>query len=178
MGGCGMMRLKKDKLATYHAQRDFEQSPEPKGTLSTKSSDSIFVVQKHAASHLHYDFRLEVDGVLKSWAVPKKPSLTLHLKRLAVETEDHPLDYATFAGEIPEGSYGAGTVEIWDTGTYKNIKKNKSGKPVSMKQCLKNGTIEIELFGKKLHGAYALVRMHNKPKDWLLIKVEDLQTPK
>jgi bifunctional non-homologous end joining protein LigD len=170
-GGCGMTRTK-DPLKTYRTRRDLEQSSEPRGTVSKKRSEHIFVIQKHEASHLHYDFRLEIGGVLKSWAVPKRPSSDPKIKRLAVETDDHPLAYATFSGTIPEGSYGAGIVTIWDTGTYTNIKKDTQGKDVAMRQCLKKGTIEIELKGKKLKGNYALVRMNGAQKNhWLLIKM-------
>lgn len=133
----------------------------------------IFVIQKHAASHLHYDFRLEVDGVLKSWAVPKGPSTNPAQKHLAIMVEDHPLSYARFEGVIPEGKYGAGTVMVWDTGTYRNI-KTKDEKLVPMDQCLKNGRIEIWLEGKKLRGGYALIRTKLHEKDnWLLLKMND-----
>lgn len=129
----------------------------------------IFVIQKHDASHLHYDFRIEVDGVLVSWAVPKGPSRDPRDKRLAMPTEDHDLTWAQFEGVIPEGEYGAGTVMIWDRGTYKNIKE-KEGELVPLSDCLKRGTVEIFLEGKKLHGGYALIRMEDG-KRWLLIKM-------
>jgi DNA ligase D-like protein (predicted 3'-phosphoesterase) len=132
----------------------------------SKSKDPIFVIQKHQASRLHYDFRLEIDGVLKSWAIPKGPSTNPKDKRLAVPTEDHQIEYADFEGVISEG-YGAGTVMVWDTGTYKNISKQ-----VSMVKCYKNGRIEIFLHGKKLKGAYALVKFASKSQ-WLLIKMND-----
>ena len=139
--------------------------------------DPCFVIQKHDATRLHYDFRLQVGRKLKSWAVPKGPSTNPQEKRLALPTPDHALSYADFEGVIPEGDYGAGTVMVWDTGTYKNIKK-KDGKIVPMSQCLKNGTIEVWLEGEKLKGGYALVKTR-LPKDkgkedkWLLIKMKD-----
>ncbi len=131
----------------------------------------IFVIQKHDASTLHYDFRLEINGVLTSWAIPKGPSLSPKNKRLAIMTEDHPLSYANFEGVIPSGEYGAGPVLIWDRGTYKNIKQ-KNGKTIPMKKCLEEGHIEIELQGKKLQGSFAIVKFRGK-KNWLLIKMQD-----
>jgi DNA ligase D-like protein (predicted 3'-phosphoesterase) len=127
----------------------------------------IFVIHKHAASHLHYDLRLEVDGVLASWAVPKGPSMVVDEKRLAVHVPDHDLDYATFHGVIPEGQYGAGTVEIWDHGTYDNLKSH------SMSECIKKGRIEVRFNGKKLKGDYALIQthMHGDTKNWLLFRM-------
>ena len=120
---------------------------------------------------MHYDFRLEIDGVLKSWAIPKGPSMNPRDRRLAVLTDDHPLSYKSFEGIIPKGEYGAGAVIVWDRGKYKNIKKNKSGAPITMKGAFKLGTIEVVLRGKKLKGAFALVRMSGK--NWLLIKMKD-----
>ena len=116
-----------------------------------------FVIQEHHARHLHYDFRLEMDGVLRSWALPKGPPQKAGIRRLAVEVEDHPLDYINFEGSIPEGQYGAGTVEIWDTGTY-TLEKMASDE------------LKFILHGRKLHGPFALVRLENRPQDWLLIK--------
>ncbi len=130
------------------------------------------MIQKHAASTLHYDFRLEVDAVLKSWAVPKGPSLDPRQKRLAVPTEDHPMDYAQFEGVIPEGEYGAGTVIVWDIGTYRNLKE-KDGGEVPLVHCLENGHVMVWLEGKKLRGGYALIRTSGKDKRWLLIKMAD-----
>ena len=129
---------------------------------------NIFVVQKHFARHLHYDFRLEIGGVLKSFAIPKGPPKIAKEKRLAILTEDHELSYASFEGEIPKGEYGAGKVEIWDRGYYKNVRKDKRGKSVPMKKCLDEGVVEIELFGKKLKGKYTLI--HMKENNYLLIK--------
>lgn len=160
------------KLKAYHEKRDFAHTPEPKGGKGGKGNS--FVVQKHDASHLHYDFRLEVDGVLKSWAVPKGISKTYNEKRLAVQTEDHPLDYGKFAGVIPEGHYGAGTVEIWDAGTYDTISHTPSKNPI--RDSIKAGRVKVKLHGKKLKGTYALVAMHTpdeKQKNWLIFRVKD-----
>ena len=164
-------------LSKYKKKRDFRKTTEPGGEKKiTKGAKPIFVIQKHDASHLHYDFRIEVNGVLKSWAVPKGPSTDPAQKRLAVPTEDHPLEYSTFEGVIPEGEYGAGTVMVWDTGTYQNL-KNKDGKSVPMERTVRDGHIEIRLEGRKLRGAYALIRTGNGEKDsdtrWLLIKMKD-----
>lgn len=157
----------------YEEKRDFEKSPEPKSSGKKNSGNSaMFVIQKHDASNLHYDFRLEIDGTLKSWAVPKGPSTDPSEKRLAVPVEDHPIEYGNFEGVIPEGQYGAGTVMIWDKGTYQNLKK-EDGKTVPMKECYKNGKIEIFLKGKKISGGYTLVKMKNRDGNWLLIKMDD-----
>lgn len=132
-------------------------------------------MQRHDASTLHYDFRLEVDGVLKSWAVPKGPSPDPHQKRLATATEDHPLDYATFEGVIPEGSYGAGTVVVWDTGSYRNLTARR-GRPVGMAEAIDAGHVKVWLDGEKLRGGYALTRSHIRGREqWLLVKVDDDQ---
>ncbi len=143
-------------LKAYKAKRDFERSPEPAGKTGGDSG-RLFVIQKHAASRWHYDFRLEMDGVLKSWAVPKGIPLQKADRRLAVEVEDHPLDYANFEGIIPPGNYGAGTVMVWDTGTYELLEH-------------KPGHLRIALHGRKLEGQWTLVQMKNTEKDWLLIK--------
>lgn len=132
--------------------------------------DSIFVIQKHDATNLHYDLRLEIDGVLKSWAVPKGPSINPEEKRLAIETEDHPMDYAGFEGVIPEGQYGAGTVMVWDKGTFKNTTE-KDGKEIPAKKAYENGHISFELKGEKLKGGFALTNF--KEDKWLLVKKED-----
>lgn len=146
-------------LDHYRKKRDFKKTPEPKGRSSTKRKKTIFVVQKHAARHLHYDFRLEQNGVLRSWAVPKGPSLDPKDKRLAVMTEDHPLEYANFEGIIPKGEYGAGTVAIWDQGNWE---------PISVEE----DKLHFILHGKKMKGEWVLVRLKNDPKNWLLFKLK------
>lgn len=170
------MVAKKDSLKKYHEKRDFRKTAEPKGTIKKTKKEKgklLFVVQKHAASHLHYDFRIEVDGVLVSWAVPKGFSFDPSVKHLAVQTEDHPYEYGSFEGIIPQGEYGGGTVMLWDTGTYTNIKE-KDGKLVPMDECLAKGSVEIELHGKRLKGAFALIKMHGRGENqWLMIKVDD-----
>src|SRR6478735_4061540 len=163
-------------LTKYKAKRNFSSTPEPEGKVASKKSKLSFVVQRHKASHLHYDFRLEMDGVLKSWAIPKGPSLNPKDKRLAMMVEDHPYDYGSFEGEIPKGNYGAGVVEIWDKGTYEHIsiKDPVEGNKQLLKD-LKNGSLKIVLKGKKLKGEFALVKMKgDKPANsWLLIKHND-----
>lgn len=162
-------------LKEYKQKRDFKETPEPskKGKGSDKR-DLAFVVQLHDASHLHYDFRLEVDGVLKSWAVPKGPSLNPEDKRLAIMVEDHPFDYRTFEGTIPEGNYGAGKVIVWDEGTYSPMGANSRKESEElMHQMLEKGHIKIILHGHKLKGEFSLVKMHNTDKQWLLVKKND-----
>lgn len=162
-------------LENYKNKRNFSKTPEPTGTKGEKvDNEPIFVVQKHNATRLHYDFRLEVDGVLKSWAIPKGPSMDPYEKRLAVMVEDHPLGYSTFEGIIPEGEYGAGEVIVWDKGTYKNIQEKKENK-ISMSEAIKKGHIEIELKGKKLKGEFVLIKtaFRGKGDNWLLIKMND-----
>ncbi|WP_119071869.1 DNA polymerase ligase N-terminal domain-containing protein [Aggregatilinea lenta] len=157
-----------DKLKIYREKRDFERTSEPAGSERDPSEQPQFVVQKHDASRLHYDFRIEVEGVLKSWAVPKGPSLDPRARRLAVPTEDHPFEYIDFEGTIPEGEYGGGTMLVWDTGTYRNLK------PISMEEGLAKGRVEIWLDGHKLHGGFALIRTGKSGDDnWLLIKMKD-----
>ena len=167
----------KDALKPYRRKRDFRKTAEPKGRPPRRTARRpIFVVQKHRARTLHYDFRLEVDGVLKSWAVPKGPSVNPGDKRLAVLVEDHPLDYADFEGVIPEGEYGAGAVLVWDRGTYGNLKEEAGeGDAVSMADALRAGEVAVRLEGEKLCGGFALVRtrMGGNPKNWLLIKMKD-----
>lgn len=169
-------------LKEYHAKRDFSRTPEPQasepGKVAEEQQNRVFVVQKHNATRLHYDFRLEIDGVLKSWAVPKGPSLNPAEKRLAVETEDHPLEYASFEGIIPKGEYGAGSVIVWDGGIYRNLKASTSHHPpVSMAEAYEHGHLAVWLEGKKLRGGFALIRtkrLNNKPS-WLLIKMDDAE---
>ncbi|MDP9041631.1 MAG: hypothetical protein M3N30_06580, partial [Bacteroidota bacterium] len=146
-------------LSAYRKKRSFEVTSEPTGGKS-KSKDLIFTIQKHAASHLHYDFRLEIKGVLKSWAVPKGPSMDPGIKRLAMLVEDHPFDYKDFEGSIPKGNYGAGTVIIWDQGTYEpyeKIKTKKVREHILMRDFFA-GTMKFILHGKKLKGAFSLVK--------------------
>ena len=142
-------------LNKYRKKRDFKKTTEPEGDV-VAGERRIYVIQKHDASHLHFDLRLEMDGVLKSWAVPKEPPISLGVKRLAVQVEDHPVEYASFEGTIPEGEYGAGTVKIWDKGIYKlvNRKENK---------------LIVEIDGIKLRGGYVLVRLKDK-KNWIFFK--------
>jgi DNA ligase D-like protein (predicted 3'-phosphoesterase) len=142
-------------LKKYKNKRNFDKTSEPKGQLR-EGQGSIYVVQKHAATHLHYDLRLEMDGTLKSWAIPKEPPIEPGVKRLAVQVEDHPIPYATFQGTIPEGEYGAGTVEIWDKGTYKLMDR-------------KEDKLIVEINGEKLLGSYVLVRLKGK-QNWLFFK--------
>lgn len=158
----------------YRRKRNTGKSGEPSGKQSRKGGgNNRFVIQKHDASHLHYDFRLEIDGTLKSWAVPKGPSTDTSEKRLAVEVEDHPLDYADFEGVIPEGEYGGGTVMVWDRGTYRNLRR-KGDDDVSMKESHDDGQIEVWLKGSKLKGGYVLKRFRKgKKPQWLLIKMDD-----
>jgi len=162
-------------LEEYKAKRDFRQTREPVAKPGKAHRRPIFVVQEHHARRLHYDLRLEADGVLKSWAVPKQPSMDPTLKRLAVEVEDHPLSYATFKGKIPEGQYGAGMVKIWDHGTYENVMASKP-QQLTVSESIDAGHVEFTLHGRKLRGTFALVRMHGQPqgkKNWLLIKMKD-----
>lgn len=156
-------------------QRTTKRSRPPRGAEARNRGDPIFVIQKHAARRLHYDFRLEAAGVLKSWAVPKGPSLDPGDRRLAVEVEDHDLGYAGFEGAIAEGEYGAGTVIVWDTGPYRNLTRDKAGREVPMQQALDTGRVEVWLEGKKIRGGYALVRtaMGGKKRNWLLVKRKD-----
>src|SRR5579859_1492866 len=157
-------------LEQYNRKRQFDSTPEPSGKVE-RSSHYRFVVQKHHASRLHYDFRLEMEGVLKSWAVPKGPSYDPAVKRLAMMTEDHPYDYASFEGVIPEGNYGAGNVIIWDAGTWEFIEPGDD--PV---RALEQGKLTFRLFGKKMFGEWALVKIKGRsPKgnEWLLLKHRD-----
>ncbi|MBN1140607.1 MAG: DNA ligase [Deltaproteobacteria bacterium] len=160
-------------LKIYRGKRDFQKTAEPLGEEHASESPPRFVIQKHQASTLHYDFRLEADGVLKSWAVPKGPSLDPREKRLAVATEDHPIEYADFEGNIPAGEYGGGTVLIWDEGCY-SLLAGKDGQRVSVEEGLENGLVTIFLVGKKITGGYALRRFRTGAEEaWLLIKMGD-----
>lgn len=157
-------------LKEYRRKRNTKQSGEPHGKGRSQGKKPVFVIHKHDASHLHYDFRLQIDGVLKSWAVPKGPSTDPAEKRLAIETEDHPLDYAGFEGVIPQGHYGAGTVMVWDSGTFKNLAEDSS-----LATSWQQGLIEVWLEGEKLRGGYALkqFREEDGKRQWLLIKMDD-----
>ena len=161
-------------IAAYNAKRDFTQTAEPSGKKKRGGKELLFVIQKHDASQLHYDFRLELDGVLKSWAVPKGPQTDLETKRLAMMVEDHPHDYAHFEGTIPAGNYGAGTVMVWDIGTWENLGPEPH-------EGLKSGKLHFRLTGKKLKGEWALVKMHGpratKGNEWLLLKHGDAMKP-
>ena len=160
-----------EPLAEYVRKRDFAATPEPKGTKRSASSALRFVVQKHNATRLHYDFRLEAGGVLASWAVPKGPSLDTHERRLAMHVEDHPYEYRTFEGIIPKGNYGAGQVIVWDEGTYTLA---EGSDPVAE---IAKGKIKFILSGKKLHGMFTLVKIKSHGDEsgepWLLIKDRD-----
>jgi len=152
-------------LEEYTKKRDFTKTREPKAVVKPLGENRIFVIQKHNASHLHYDLRLEMDGVLKSWAIPKEPPIEEGVRRLAVETEDHPMDYGSFEGTIPVGEYGAGTVEIWDHGAFIPEK-------ISEKEIL------FELEGNKMRGKYVLVKLKPTPrypgeKNWLLFRKKE-----
>jgi bifunctional non-homologous end joining protein LigD len=161
-------------LETYRAKRNFTITAEPRGRVAKGKAKALrFVIQRHAATRLHHDFRLELDGVYKSWAVTKVPSLDPATKRLAVEVEDHPLEYGTFEGTIPEGQYGAGTVQLWDRGSW----RPRSGDPEGD---LAKGHLKFQLNGERLHGGWALIRMRPRGKptrnarnNWLLIKERD-----
>jgi DNA ligase D-like protein (predicted 3'-phosphoesterase) len=153
---------------TYEQKRNKGKTPEPFGGERPIEARPMFVIQKHDASSLHFDLRLEIGGALKSWAVPKGPSLDPREKRLAIETEDHPIAYGGFEGVIPEGQYGAGTVMIFDIGPMKNVKD------ASLEDQYADGQIEVELCGGRIKGKYALIRTGKKDSDdWLLIKMKD-----
>ena len=154
-------------LTEYKKKRKFDKTPEPGPKEKRTRSGRLFVVQKHRATQLHYDFRLEDDGVLKSWAVPKGPSLDPTVKRLAMQVEDHPVDYAKFEGVIPEGEYGGGTVMVWDYGTYKPETNDVSA-------ALRKGELKFTLDGQKLKGGWVLVR--TRERQWLLLKHRDYYT--
>ncbi len=161
-------------LIRYNEKRNFKSTSEPEGGKA-KGGQLIFVIQKHAATRLHYDFRLEMEGVLKSWAVPKGPSTDPPVKRLAMMVEDHPFNYHDFEGTIPEGNYGAGTVIVWDEGTYEPIEKieGKKAQDKHLLKQLKEGSIKIVMHGKKMKGEWALVKTKQDENSWLLIKHKD-----
>lgn len=162
-------------LEKYSEKRDFKQTPEPKTSGKNLKGELRFVVQRHDSSRLHYDFRLEMEGVLKSWAIPKGPSMNPSDKRLAVEVEDHPYSYRTFEGDVPEGNYGAGHVSIWDEGAYYHteVEDAKAGEKTLLEE-LKKGSIHFVLEGEKLKGAFTLLKMKGKQEDaWLLVKKDD-----
>src|ERR1700704_3041590 len=152
-------------LKDYEKKRSFKKTPEPGPQKKSSKTGRLFVIQKHRASQLHYDFRLEADGVLKSWAVPRGPSLDPKTKRLAMQVEDHPVDYAKFEGVIPEGEYGGGTVMVWDCGTYEPEETD------DVSEALRKGELKFSLNGEKLKGSWVLVR--TRDRQWLLMKHRD-----
>jgi len=167
-----------DKLKDYSDRRDLRKTPEPgegEAEFEWAGSGPVFVIQKHDAQNLHYDFRIEVEGVLRSWAVPKGPSTDPSVKRLAVPTEDHPLPYANFEGTIPEDQYGGGTVMVWDRGYYRNNKDEKDGEEAdSVAEQLDRGHATLWLEGEKISGGYALIRTGGGDDGrWLLVKMKD-----
>lgn len=165
--------MAKDRLSDYRKKRHFEATPEPKGRPRRRGS-TRFVIQEHDATSHHYDFRLEVGGVLKSWAVPKGPSTDPREKRLAMVTEDHPVDYIDFEGVIPEGEYGAGPVIVWDAGTYRNLTEDEHGEEIPLREALEKGHASFWLEGRKIKGGYALTRVaKGKDERWLLVKKKD-----
>jgi DNA ligase D-like protein (predicted 3'-phosphoesterase) len=176
----------KDALRIYRGKRHFTRTSEPSGERAAgdegapaSGDEPVFVVQIHDASTMHFDFRLEVDGVLKSWSVPKGPSTDPHDKRLAIPTEDHPLDYQDFEGVIAQGEYGGGTVMVWDQGTYRPTSHDKRNRPVPFAEALEKGHITFDLQGQKLRGQYALTRFRGREAEeagsgakptWLLVR--------
>lgn len=166
-----------DSLAEYRRRRDFSRTSEPEGGAGSDRQPG-FVVQIHDARTLHFDLRLEAEGVLKSWAVPKGPSDDPHDKRLAMPTEDHPLDYRGFEGAIADGEYGAGAVIVWDEGTYQNLTADRLGHPVPVAEAVAKGHVSFRLDGRKLRGGYSLTRFRGGSDDgereaWLLVKHAD-----
>jgi bifunctional non-homologous end joining protein LigD len=162
-----------DTLDLYNAKRDFTKTEEPSGRRAKTATDLRFVIQKHAASHLHFDFRLELDGVMKSWAVPKGPSYDPTIKRLAMQVEDHPIEYNTFEGTIPKGEYGGGTVMIWDRGTYEP--ESGDGQE-AVREGYRRGDLKIVMHGERMQGSWVLVRTRRDERgktQWLLIKHRD-----
>jgi DNA ligase D-like protein (predicted 3'-phosphoesterase) len=166
-----------DALAEYRRKRDFSRTAEPAADPAAgEGGEPSFVVQIHDASSMHFDFRLEADGALKSWAVPKGPSPDPNEKRLALPTEDHPLEYRTFEGVIAPGEYGGGTVIVWDQGGYRNLSKDRAGREIPLARALEHGHASFWLDGAKLHGGWALTRIRNNRgpgEAWLLVKEKD-----
>ncbi|MFF8940530.1 DNA polymerase ligase N-terminal domain-containing protein [Streptomyces paradoxus] len=165
----------RDRLRDYRGKRDFDRTGEPRGRGAPAGDRPRFVVQIHDASTMHFDFRLQVDDVLKSWSIPKGPSADPKDKRLAVPTEDHPLEYEEFEGVIPRGEYGGGTVIVWDHGTYEPLSHDRAGRPVDFARSLERGHATFRLSGTKLHGEYALTRFRggrdgDGEEAWLLVK--------
>ena len=160
------------RLDKYLAKRHFALTPEPTGGSATKGLPR-FVIQQHDATRMHYDVRLEVDGVLVSWAVPRGPSMDPSEKRLAVMTEDHPMDYAGFEGFIPKGEYGGGPVIVWDAGLYHNLTSGRRDQIRPMREALDRGHVKVWLMGEKLQGAWALTRTDEAKRQWLMVKVKD-----
>jgi bifunctional non-homologous end joining protein LigD len=169
------MTPKQEKLAEYRRKRDFTKTVEPRGGVTSRTKALAFVIQKHAARNLHFDLRLELDGVMKSWAVPKGPSLDPSVKRLAMQVEDHPIDYNVFEGTIPRGEYGGGTVMVWDKGTYEY--GGSEPNPIEgLRRGYEKGDFKFVLKGKRLKGSWVLVRTRRgdpKRAQWLLIKHRD-----
>jgi DNA ligase D-like protein (predicted 3'-phosphoesterase) len=179
------------RLREYERKRDFSKTGEPSGArrksgATARRKHPRFSIQKHSATSLHYDLRLEVDGVLASWAVPKGPSLDPRDKRLAMRTEDHPLDYLEWEGVIPKGEYGAGPMIVWDRGVFQNISETRAGRPIELREAIDKGDVKLLMLGEKIKGAYALVRTGPPPErvapggapspqreKWLLIKKRD-----
>ena len=164
----------RNRLRDYRGKRDFDRTGEPRGRGAPAADRPRFVVQIHDASTMHFDFRLQVDDVLKSWSVPKGPSADPKDKRLAVPTEDHPLEYEEFEGVIPRGEYGGGTVIVWDHGTYEPLSHDRQGRPVDFAESLERGHATFRLSGSKLRGEYALTRFRSGQGDgeeaWLLVR--------
>ncbi|WP_367325489.1 DNA polymerase ligase N-terminal domain-containing protein [Streptomyces sp. HUAS ZL42] len=170
-----MAEREQDRLKKYRGKRDFGRTGEPEGRPTPSGEAPRFVVQIHDARTLHFDFRLQVEDVLKSWSVPKGPSGDPKDRRLAVPTEDHPLEYEEFEGVIPQGEYGGGTVIVWDHGTYEPLSHDRKGRPLDFEESLERGHATFRLHGSKLHGEYALTRFRGAKSDddeeaWLLVK--------
>ena len=171
------MPKRNDALDKYRAKRDFQRTPEPPARSGRARKQPRFVIQQHDATAMHYDFRLEVDGVLKSWAVPKGPSTNPRDKRLAMPTEDHPMAYRSFEGVIPKGEYGGGPVIVWDEGTFRNLTE-RDGREVPMGEALRKGHAKFWVEGHKIRGGYALTRTPvggSQREKWLLVKLKDEQ---